>query len=363
MHRKWQRWFAQHHVDTVARIIQPMPIAALVHQPNASSLPGQANSTIISWMKVNRIDQYDVLECLGTGATGSAFRAIDTRNQQAVAIKLLSFDAARQENIQRPFVREMTAISKLNHENVVRVLNSGVHDEQFYCVMEPVDFGTVKKSLQERGKFSSEEAVRCAIQICDPLQHAHDLEIVHRDLKPANLFLSAGGLVKLGDFGLARDKNEITITDEGQMVGTCLYMAPEQIAGNKNNITGQVDLYALGCVLHEMRTGRVPFSGDTLMEVIQQHYRAPSPDLRDGDRNSPAELAELIQPLLAKQPVDRLQNAATARGRLVRIIKKHQADGRHVRADGRRRLLMAAVVVALVVAAIILLALMIRSSV
>jgi len=311
-------------------------------------------------MHPDRINHYKFIERLGSGASGTAYRAMDTHTQQHVAIKLLSGDAAIQENMQRRFVREMTAMSKLNHANLVRFLDCGIYEGQYYCVMELVDFGTIKQALQLRRTFSWKETARCAIQICAALQHAHGLGIIHRDLKPANLFLSADGLVKLGDFGLARDTNEVTMTADGQTVGTCLYMAPEQIAGEKNIITGQVDLYSLGCLLYEMLSGSVPFPGNSFVEVVKQHYHVPPPDVRDQVRDCPPEIANLIQQLLAKQPKDRPKNAAAVRARLMRILKQYPAD-RQSSLSGHTWLRVAVVAGCLLLAAVSLLALLVWS--
>ena len=136
------------------------------------------------------------------------------------------------------------------------------------------------------------EAVECAIQICAALEHAHQIGVIHRDLKPANLFLSADGHVKVGDFGLARDLNSSRLTMDGQTVGTCRYMPPEQIAGEAK-LTGAVDLYALGCIMYEMLVGRTPVDGNTIVEIFEGHLNEePTPpiDLVDG---CPQDLSDL----------------------------------------------------------------------
>jgi serine/threonine protein kinase len=153
----------------------------------------------------------------------------------------------------------------------------------------------------------------------DALEHAHKLGIIHRDLKPANLFLASDGKVKIGDFGLARDLNSHRLTLEGQTVGTCRYMPPEQISGD-DELTGAVDLYALGCLIFEMLTGRPPFDGNTIIQIFEAHlYNEPTP-LVSLVRDCPQDLSELVLHLLAKKPEARPMSAAEVQRALLDIL-------------------------------------------
>jgi serine/threonine protein kinase len=163
------------------------------------------------------------------------------------------------------------------------------------------------------------EAVECAIQVCAALEHAHEIGVIHRDLKPANLFLAENGNVKVGDFGLARDLNSTRLTLEGQTVGTCRYMPPEQIAGEAN-LTGAVDLYALGCILYEMLVGRTPFDGHSIVEIFESHLNETPTPPAELVRNCPGDLSDLVMQLLAKSPQDRPASAAAVRAALMDIL-------------------------------------------
>jgi serine/threonine-protein kinase len=265
------------------------------------------------------VGEFELGELLGTGTVGNAYRARHRESGQPAVIKLLQTHAAIEPEVQRRFVREVAITEKLNHPNIVRHYDCGLCDDQIYFAMELVDCGTLKDVLRRRGRLPWGEAVECAIQICAALEHAHQLGIIHRDLKPANLFLAHDGRVKVGDFGLARDLNNTRLTLDGQTVGTCRYMPPEQITGQAD-LTGAVDLYALGCMLYEMLVGRTPFNGSTIVEVFEAHLHGnatPPADLA----NCPAELSELILRLLAKRPEDRPQSAAAVEAALKDILQ------------------------------------------
>jgi eukaryotic-like serine/threonine-protein kinase len=275
------------------------------------------------------IGDYEISELLGSGTVGDAFRARHRETGQDVVVKLLQTHAASEPEIQRRFVREVSIAEKLNHPNIVRHFDCGLSKDQIYFAMELVEGGTLKDVLSRRTALPWREAVECAIQICAALEHAHELGVIHRDLKPANLFLSADGQVKVGDFGLARDLNSTRLTLDGQTVGTCRYMPPEQIAGEAK-LTGAVDLYALGCILYEMLVGRTPVDGNTIVEIFEGHLNdEPTPpiDLVDG---CPHDLSDLVIMLLAKTPQDRPASAAVVQSALSDIL-----HGRPMRLSAR----------------------------
>ncbi len=273
-------------------------------------------------MNALQIGDFVIQSELGSGSAGTAYSATHPEDGRLVAIKVLSPEMSADESMQRRFVREMSVMSKLQHPNVVQYITGGLHDDRFYYVMEHVDSSTLKEILSTRVALSWREAAECASQICEALQCAHDRDVIHRDLKPGNLFLSSDGLIKLGDFGLARDLGGERLTVEGLTVGTVRYMPPEQIAGEAD-LTGATDLYALGCLLYEMVTGQVPYNGSTTFEILDQHISAAPPDARAVAPNCPAELAALIQQLLSKKPEDRPSDANAVKSRLDAIL---QAD-------------------------------------
>jgi serine/threonine protein kinase len=234
-------------------------------------------------------------------------------------VKFLQAYAAAEPDLQRRFVREVAIVEKLSHPNIVQHYDCGLAEDRIYFAMELVDSGTLKDVLRQRGRLPWREAVECAMQICAALEHAHQIGVIHRDLKPANLFLAADGRVKVGDFGLARDLSKTRLTLDGQTVGTCRYMPPEQIAGEAE-LTGATDLYALGCILYEMLVGQTPFDGHTIVEIFEAHLNdAPQPPA-ELVRGLPPELSELVVRLLEKSPADRPDRAAAVQAALADIL-------------------------------------------
>ena len=255
-------------------------------------------------MDPREIGGYRVEQELGAGGAGVAYGAVNPKTGERVAIKLLAGSMLENEIVQKRFVREMGVMSKLDHPGIVKLHECGLHDDRFYYVMEWVDYGTLKMVLTDRDVLPWREACECALQISEALAYAHQEGIIHRDLKPANVFLSIEGELKLGDFGLARDAAAHSLTADGMTVGTVTYMAPEQITGRRD-ITGQLDLYALGCVLFEMLTGRPPFTGRGPIDVLHQHMQSLPLDVRDIMYVCPQPVADLVNRLLAKDPGER----------------------------------------------------------
>lgn len=265
------------------------------------------------------IGDYRVLEPLGSGAVGQAFRAEHVGSGDVVAVKLMHERLALDPDVQNRFVREVSVLEKLDHPNIVRHLDCGLDDGRLFFAMEWVEFGTLGEVLGRRTKLPWREAVECAIEICAGLRHAHERGIVHRDLKPANLFLSADGKVKIGDFGLARDDAMHRLTLSGNTVGSCRYMAPEQVRGEEH-LTGAVDLYALGCLLYQMLDGEPPFDGATIIEIFEHHLFTEVSPLPKPSDDRPAALDKLVMQLLVKYPNERPADAGEVRAALAAIL-------------------------------------------
>ena len=277
---------------------------------------------------------YEVGALLGSGTVGEVYHARHCQTGVRAVLKFLHERTAREPDAQRRFVREVAIAEKLDHPNIVRHYDCGLFDDQYFFAMEFVDCGTLKDVLRQRHTLPWREAAECALQICAALEHAHERGIIHRDLKPANLFLSADGQVKVGDFGLARDLNKARLTLEGQTVGTCRYMAPEQISGQAE-LTGAADLYALGCILYRSIVGRPPFDGESIIEIFEAHlYSEPRPPAELAE-DCPRDLSHLVMQLLAKDPQDRPVSAANVQAALEDIL-----GGRRVKLIPPRRVEM-----------------------
>jgi tetratricopeptide (TPR) repeat protein len=250
-------------------------------------------------------DRYRLDEEIGRGGMGIVFRAWDTDLERAVAVKILGAHLQVGDARERLF-REARAAAALSHPHVVAVHDVGEHKHMPYLVMELIE----GPSLKERKPETLEETIELATQLCEALAHAHEHGLVHRDLKPANVLLadiSGRPLVKLVDLGLAVHERAVRMTREGGITGTVAYMAPEQALGKK--IDGRTDLYALGVMLYEFTTGRLPFDGDNPLAVLSQHLHAPVVPPRTYRADIPEHIEAAILRLLAKDPDDRFATA------------------------------------------------------
>ena len=271
---------------------------------------------------MRRVDlaEYELSERLGAGTVGTIFLAKKKGTAEVFAVKFLSHAVSSNDLIVSRFQREMLILEKLDHPNILAYYGGGKHDEQLFYLMEYVRGGTLKDVLSTSDHLTWKEAAESARQIAAALQHAHNHGIIHRDLKPGNVFITESGELKLGDFGIARDKHSTDLTEAGLTVGTYSYMPPEMVRGERG-ITGQVDLYALGCVLFELLTGKPPFTGDNFAQIFDQHLKANPPSVAEFGVPCPQELDDLIQQLLAKNPEERPFNARTVQGVLGDILE------------------------------------------
>lgn len=248
-------------------------------------------------------DRYLVEGCLGAGAMGEVYRVTDTHLGEPVALKRLTGASAKA--VER-FLREVRLSRKVTHRNVARTYDLGVHDGVHFLTMEIIEGRSLEDVLEEQGRFCADEVRRVAVDVCRGLSAAHEVGVVHRDLKPGNVMVANDGRVLLTDFGIARAAQEPGLTRAEQLVGTPLYMAPEQVLGRP--VDARTDLYALGVMLFEMLTGTWPFLGETAVAVALARVNAEPRDPRSV-LPVPDELADLILHLLARQPDDRPASA------------------------------------------------------
>ncbi|WP_409473640.1 serine/threonine-protein kinase [Streptomyces sp. HC307] len=220
-----------------------------------------------------------------------------------VAVKLLLAQEADPTAASR-FRLEAQTAGRLNHPNVVGVLDFGEYEDRLFLVMELVAGDSLGR-LASAGPLSAEQIARIAAQAAAGLAAAHRQSIVHRDIKPANLLLDADGTVKIGDFGIARflDDSAAALTAAGQIVGTSLYLAPERAVGRSAGPAS--DVYSLGCVLYQLLTGRAPFQADTALAILHQHLDAPPVPPRELGIRLPPAVESYLLGLLAKEPEER----------------------------------------------------------
>jgi eukaryotic-like serine/threonine-protein kinase len=267
-----------------------------------------------------RIGPFELHQKLGVGGMGIVYCAKYLKNGAFVAVKVLSPDLMADPGIAARFDREMAILRKLSHPHIVKYYGGSSSGAQKYYAMQLVKGGSLERTLKKKGPLDWEQAVEYALQIAQALEHAHAAGIVHRDLKPANLLVTEEGL-KLTDFGIARDTQSTALTAAGKTLGTMAYMAPEQISG-KSPVGPKTDLYALGCVLFEMLTGRTVFQADTPPEMLFKHLDEEPPSVREFNINVPLWLDQLIGELLAKESGDRPFDALAVQVRLEEVRSK-----------------------------------------
>jgi serine/threonine protein kinase len=273
-------------------------------------------------MSTIRISDYLLGPVLGTGTVGTIFAATHRSSGERFAIKRLHASVGSNALIRARFKLEMTILSRLRHPNIISCYGCGEDESGLYYVMEFIDSGTVRELLQSTGPLAWQVVVDITRQVCSALQYAHNHGVIHRDLKPGNLFLTRDGQVKLGDFGIARDLTGADLTDHGVTVGTHAYMSPEQIT-LEQPISGKTDLYALGCCMFEMLSGRTPFIGENFPRLFDQHLRAAPPHVQTLVTNVPHELDEIIDRMLAKDQEDRPHSARQVQGVMLQIGEQY----------------------------------------
>ncbi len=249
-------------------------------------------------------NRYIISTRLGKGAMGSVYRATDTQTGRQVAIKVISSQLAIEPEMLGRFKREGEALRQLKHPNIVEFIDTFEYDEQYVIVMEYVSGGSLF-DVQQQGRLSIERIRQIAIDLCDALIRAHRLNIIHRDIKPENVLMDENGTPKLADFGLARLSQDTRMTRSGTQFGTPPYMAPEAWEGK--TLDAQADIWSLGVLMFEMLTGRVPFSADTPLAVMNKVFTSYLPDPKKLRSNLPPNLVKIIRRMLAHDKRQRYQ--------------------------------------------------------
>lgn len=264
---------------------------------------------------------------LGAGAMGRVFAATDRLLGRRLAIKELVEGIAGDPEHRERFLREARVLARLSHPNVVQVFDLLTEGERSYLCMELVEGHSLEEELRRRGRIPAHEAARIGAQIAAALAYAHARGIVHRDLKPANVLCTPDGTLKVVDFGVAR-LVDTRMTRTGMMIGTPVYMSPEQIRGEIAD--ARSDLYALGVLLYELVAGVPPFDGN-IAALLTRHLTEPAPPLLVDPRDPCAiGLAELVASLLAKEPADRPADASVVAEQLAAL----QAVPAHAAGEG-----------------------------
>jgi len=263
----------------------------------------------LSALKHLQNGRYAILKKRGEGGKGVVYKARDTVLNRVVAIKMLK-SAVLGEEVYSRFIREAQVVAKLNHPNIVSIYDIGKEDDKLFFVCEFVDGMSLRELMETypEGKCDIQTVLKVGMDICCALQYAHSEGILHRDVKPENVLITEDGTAKLNDFGLAKMLGQPRLTEEGIIVGTVAYVAPEIALGK--DADARSDLYSFGAVLYEMMTGRPPFLGEDSVKIIFSHIHDYPVSPSKLNPKIPQAFAECIMKLMEKDPAKRYQSAA-----------------------------------------------------
>ena len=268
-------------------------------------------------------DRYELGPVLGEGGMARVHRGLDRQLRRSVAVKVLAPPFDRDRSFLERFRREARAAAGLSHPNIVAVFDSGSDDGTHFIVTELVEGETLADRLGRDGPMPPAEAVAVAVDIARALAAAHERGLIHRDIKPGNVMLLPDGRVKVVDFGIARAAGSDTLTGTGVVLGSTAYLSPEQAGGQP--VDERADLYALGCVLYEMLTGRVPFRADTPIATMYRHVNE-DPPLPSTIVPVQSELEAIVMRCLEKDPKRRFASAAELEAALLAVPLARSGD-------------------------------------
>lgn len=251
--------------------------------------------------------RYKIIGNIGSGGMANVFLAHDLILDREVAIKVLRFDFQNDQSAIRRFQREALAATELVHPNIVTVYDVGEEDGMQFLVMEYVKGMDLKRYIQTHYPVPYLQIVDIVQQILSAVALAHQHRIIHRDLKPQNILINEEGVVKITDFGIAIALSETSITQTNSMLGSVHYLSPEQARGSM--ATNQSDIYAIGIILYEMLTGKVPFDGESAVTIALKHFQDEIPSIRIYDKNVPQSLENVVLKATAKEQADRYKTA------------------------------------------------------
>src|SRR5579864_375279 len=252
--------------------------------------------------------RYEIIELLGEGGMGAVYKALDRELDRPVALKLIRPELASNPSMLARFKQELLLSRQVTHKNVIRIYDLGDAEGVKYITMEFVQGRDLRSLIQEKKKFSPEEAVEIMQQVCQALQAAHAVGVIHRDLKPQNIMREDTSRILVMDFGLARTMEGDGMTQTGALVGTMEYMSPEQALGKE--LDQRSDIFTTGLILYEMLTGKMPFKADTALASLIRRTQERAIPVSDHDETIPGALSGIVSKCLERDPALRYQGAA-----------------------------------------------------
>lgn len=252
-------------------------------------------------------DRYEIIELIGSGGMANVYKALCHRLNRYDAVKIMRDETAANTELRRRFRAESQAVAMLSHPNIVSVYDVSHSDDVEYIVMELIDGITLKQYLQKKSVLDPSEVLDFTIQTAKALDHAHSKGIIHRDIKPQNIMLLKDGMIKVADFGIASLENTIE-ENNGETVGSVHYIAPEQARGEAPD--ARSDIYSLGIVMYEMLTGKLPYVGNSDVEVAVKHMNTDPVTPRDIVPSIPEELERICLKAMNSNIDERYQSAS-----------------------------------------------------
>jgi serine/threonine protein kinase len=329
----------------VARLRAPVSDDPLLAEPEcgvalarAKAVGGRpaeysSRSAVMPLPVPGQFDEYQLLEELGHGGMGTVYKALHTKLDRVVAVKVLAKSRVEDERAIARFEREMKAIGRLDHPQIVRAHDAREIDGRPVLIMEYVEGLDLARLVERAGRLRVPDACELVRRVAVGLQYVHEHDLVHRDIKPSNLMLTPRGEIKILDLGLARFHREQGGSDEmtgtGQTLGTADYMAPEQTS-HSHGADIRADIYSLGCTLFKLLSGHAPFDGPDFrgtFDKMTAHVQTPAPSIREVVASVPEELAVLLGRMLAKDPAQRPATPADVAQGLEPFCAGHDLPG------------------------------------
>lgn len=268
--------------------------------------------------------RYKILEMIGGGGMSNVYLAHDMILDRDVAIKVLRYDFSNEDDLHRRFQREALSATSLTHPNIVNIFDVGEDGDIQYLVMEYVKGKTLKQYIVDSAPLHPSEAVDIMKQLTSAIANAHQNQIIHRDIKPQNVLMDDGHHVKVTDFGIAMALSATSFTQTNSVLGTVHYLSPEQARGGI--ATKKSDIYALGIVLYELLTGKLPFSGESAVAIALKHLQTETPSVRNVRSNIPQSLENVVMKATAKNPLHRYRTVEEMQHDLETVLSPDRMD-------------------------------------